>query len=424
MTRKKGMPIPWDWDGESWECWAVEWPKSPLWQAILMGFVQTPSRGRFWDESTGDLLDVLITGREIDNRNNPLKEVLMACNEDTLAVLQAMADSLAALAAKDCCSSTVGGGSAGAGLEPAPANPFDLDPIEGDPPPGFADWPEYNTYACDMANYILTQMIADIATVFVVGAGAASAAALGTLLLTAIFTPIGWAALVGLAALFFTLLIAGINAATLTELLEDNRDDLVCSMLSGSDVVSKLADFGDAIEIAVAADPTISALGTIAEGLASDFLKSFASPDSFNRLIEKVPYEIPSAECDCGGEPLATIGEFGCIASITSGDFSSAVPTQVESCVSTVYGTSRANMLIGSTASPTNRLFEITGVTGNNGGMILEWSQGGTPQTSQNWPELDDLIGLTWEATTLHFIRNTGGDDTLAFELTFEVTEV
>lgn len=65
------VPIPQDWDGETWKCVQVYWPDSPQWLAILAGLLSYPMLGRFWDERTGSILTVQITGKEIWERNQP-----------------------------------------------------------------------------------------------------------------------------------------------------------------------------------------------------------------------------------------------------------------------------------------------------------------------------------------------------------------
>jgi hypothetical protein len=71
------IPIPDDWNGEEWRCVQINWPNSPLWLALLAGFMSTPSRGRFWDEDTGTITDIQAIGRAIFDRNYPL----VACTD-------------------------------------------------------------------------------------------------------------------------------------------------------------------------------------------------------------------------------------------------------------------------------------------------------------------------------------------------------
>lgn len=65
------LPIPDDWDGQSWVCVRVYWPKSTLWLAILNGLVYNPTMGRFWDARNGVITDAQSVGREIWDRSFP-----------------------------------------------------------------------------------------------------------------------------------------------------------------------------------------------------------------------------------------------------------------------------------------------------------------------------------------------------------------
>lgn len=71
------MPIPDDWDEQTWSCYMIEWPNSQLWTGILRGLITLPLRGRFWDEKTGSILDIIEIGREIERRN----PITMSCQD-------------------------------------------------------------------------------------------------------------------------------------------------------------------------------------------------------------------------------------------------------------------------------------------------------------------------------------------------------
>lgn len=79
MTGKRLIPD--DWDNESWVCVQIQWPKSTLWLGILRGILHEMSRGRTWDETTGVIKDVQVTGREIVDKNNPLVSCCADCND-------------------------------------------------------------------------------------------------------------------------------------------------------------------------------------------------------------------------------------------------------------------------------------------------------------------------------------------------------
>jgi len=76
------IPIPDDWDGLSWQCVQIEWPNSPQWLALLYGFLSQATRGRFWDEGTGSILNTQAIGWQIWDRNIPLAD----CAGDVIPV--------------------------------------------------------------------------------------------------------------------------------------------------------------------------------------------------------------------------------------------------------------------------------------------------------------------------------------------------
>lgn len=68
------MPIPDDWNGEDWRCITVEFPDSPKYLALLVGYLSQNARGHFWDKRTGTITDAQDIGREIFYRNFPLND--------------------------------------------------------------------------------------------------------------------------------------------------------------------------------------------------------------------------------------------------------------------------------------------------------------------------------------------------------------
>lgn len=49
------MPIPNDWDGQTFCNYVVKWPNSTLWRIVLRGVCTNPALVAFWDASTGDV---------------------------------------------------------------------------------------------------------------------------------------------------------------------------------------------------------------------------------------------------------------------------------------------------------------------------------------------------------------------------------
>lgn len=66
------LPIPADWNGEDWRCVQIEWPDSETWRGILRGLLWSMSRGRTWDEDTGNIKDVQGIGLAIWERGGSL----------------------------------------------------------------------------------------------------------------------------------------------------------------------------------------------------------------------------------------------------------------------------------------------------------------------------------------------------------------
>jgi len=66
------VPIPQDWDGQTWRCVRIEWPDSLEYRAILGGLLSYLMRGRYWDEQTGSVQDAQGIGWQIWDRNEPL----------------------------------------------------------------------------------------------------------------------------------------------------------------------------------------------------------------------------------------------------------------------------------------------------------------------------------------------------------------
>lgn len=82
------LNIPDDWDGTTWECYFLTFPKSVQWDAILRGLISIPTRGRFWEAQSGSILAAQAVGREIVKRNQE-----MDCN-DLITVLQEIRDNI------------------------------------------------------------------------------------------------------------------------------------------------------------------------------------------------------------------------------------------------------------------------------------------------------------------------------------------
>ena len=63
------LPIPQDWDGETWDCFEVQWPHSDQWLGFFQGIMTLFARGRLYDARTGSIIAAQLIGREIARRN-------------------------------------------------------------------------------------------------------------------------------------------------------------------------------------------------------------------------------------------------------------------------------------------------------------------------------------------------------------------
>lgn len=175
------LPIPSDWDGNSWCCHVVEWPSSPEWTAILLGYVSSPSIGWTWDERTGSVIDARDTGLKIWQRN--IQEgCIVGCLDDLKASLS---DLTLAVYNSGCgC-----GGSGGAGATAGPAPTF-ADNGTSNFPDGYTDRAEYQDAKCRLAQFVIDRMLADFQKLRVINVSSASASSLATILGIALITPI------------------------------------------------------------------------------------------------------------------------------------------------------------------------------------------------------------------------------------------
>ena len=67
------IPIPDDWNGQAWTNVCVAWPNSTKYLALLNGLLSYLTRGRIYDETTGNIKEAQEIGWEIWRRNQPFQ---------------------------------------------------------------------------------------------------------------------------------------------------------------------------------------------------------------------------------------------------------------------------------------------------------------------------------------------------------------
>lgn len=300
------LPIPDDWQGE-WCNWSICWPDSPSWEAILMGFLTLPQRGRTWDERTGSVRDVQAIGRMITDENLPLWGCIMSCRDTGISdAIRYLADRLATI--EFCCNGAgpgpgiIGGGTGGSGGTTGPASEVDDGDTSGDPPEGWETWEAYFANKCDAAHWIIGQWRDDLeraqqATFY---AGMATTVAI-RLLALAILTPIPGDELVLMAATVIAAVGAGLISAVLEGLeavFTGFYDELVCALYEAENVAAAEAAVRGVFEARLDIDVPL------AEGWALSLLRHWLTADNLNRLFEpNEDISYPAGDCSACDEP-------------------------------------------------------------------------------------------------------------------------
>lgn len=323
--------IPTDWDGETFCRFAICWPDSVLWRALLRGLVTEPARGFFWDEKTGSIIGVLSQFRQTLDHNLDLPEVFMACNDQNIAeALQAIATALAsqsgganATAIAQC------GGGGGGGLVSQTTYCFGggdvnvqthitlqdgtnwpvygSEPIAELPPAGFPDGyedeAEYDADKCAKATKLADDWLASIRnfgnvnwSVGVIGAVAIIACLVGLITVPPAVIPL---------LLFALTANQGISALliALSNELDTRRDDIICIFYEGDNaetVISLIADLLDAVILII---PVSGAVALAVKSVALWLLNA----DTLNNLYTAAAKQLyPSADCS-GCLPCADV---------------------------------------------------------------------------------------------------------------------
>jgi len=230
------LPIPSDWDGSSWCCHVVEWPSSPEWTAVLLGYVSSPAIGWTWDERTGSVIDARDTGLKIWQRNVS-EGCIVGCLDDLKVGLSNL--TLAVYNSGCGCS-----GSGGAGSTAGPTPAF-VDDGTDNFPDGYDDRAEYQDAKCRLAQFVIDRMLSDFQKLRVIGVSSESASALATILGIALATPIPFDdMLIGVAVAVLGLYASAANALSeaLTELEGRVSSMDICELYSAADADEAVAN--------------------------------------------------------------------------------------------------------------------------------------------------------------------------------------
>ena len=256
-------------------------------------YAKTYGDGGYYTPDDADL--DLITGA-LDEFMEATTE--MSC-EELNSNLATIAAAIAAAGAGGGCNC----GSGGTGDSPPPTNPDDTGDITeptGTPPDGYTSWGQYQIEKCNVANWIVDNILQDIAwidTSFLVAGGTLALAA-GLLSLIP-----GVILVILLAAIAAVLLFESGAIAIAEDAMFAGRDDLVCAVYTGENTQESMDNYIAQMVSIIGG----TSLGVTSTFLIEEFLKLFAQPSSFNLLYADADIvaqvQVPQGgDCSqCGG---------------------------------------------------------------------------------------------------------------------------
>lgn len=220
--------------------------------------------------------------------------------ESIITELGDIGDAIAALGAGGGCNC----GSAGAGQTPPATETTDTGDITlptGVPPAGYTSWEQYVSVKCDIATWIMTNILADVRWFQVIQIGTLTFGALaaGMLSVLSAFTLTGvLAALLAILAYEITML------EELEAVLVANFDDLVCAILTGETAQGSM----DAFITSINADIVAAIPDSISEFLLQQLVSYWTDPTQFNLLYADydsvLGKQVPAgADCESCGIP-------------------------------------------------------------------------------------------------------------------------
>ena len=303
------VPIPDDWDGESTCKWAICWPDSIKWRAILYGLIEQPRQGRFWDANTGNIIATQNSFYPMYLYNFDLKEVIMACGDNNIAlaldnIAAALRGTAGTSGGSNCCftvTNVINNSIQGTTTQPIGGNDIpvygsqpSLALPSGEFPPNYPDEASYLVDKCRLANMIADGIIQTFRnlgslTVFNITAlaGLIGLAIAGIIVFPPAAIPIMIAAIIALAVEVAVL-------DTAADEIESRRDDLVCILYNSDTVATLIGVLADFIDMVIDA---ISVTGTVGATIKTIFLL-LVNTDALNQLFNGVAaLGYPDADC-------------------------------------------------------------------------------------------------------------------------------
>jgi len=363
--------IPSDWEGEYCR-YAVCWPKSPQWEAVLRGVLVLPSRGRFWDEHTGNIIEAQNVIRETYDNNLHLQEVIVACNDTSL---NQIASALRLIAANQCCE---GGVPQNGGIQGTvtPTSGITI-PVYGSIPPATlpegelpADFEgtleEYLAARCQKAHQIVSGWVAtldNLSFINFAGSVGLTGIVIGSIAAWIVLPEFLIPILIGSA---IVLVLVRELLRDLAALVEDHRQEIVCWMLTFESSNAILSRVADLLDIIISQLTTSSLYGVALKTIALLLM----STDTINQLFELT---------QGAGDPTLDCSNCGdCTFSIIAGTASAGVVMEGGTISSTLHPVSGLQgVFIDYTCDMYLSFSNFAGVrVDNSGGFFSLWLNG------------------------------------------------
>ena len=225
----------------------------------------------------------------------------MDCS-DFLASLDAIGTAIEALRSG---SGGCGCGSSGSGAEEETATSETVDPPGtpgGSYPAGFSTIGQYETYKCAVATWVVD----GLATQASIWAGVDLTAATLAVFVGLMILPVPGSRLIALLAA--VLALTGLGAGVLTDLISainNNRDDLICSLFEAEDVSGAQSAFETAMDASIDGESA----DVVWRFAVKQVYKLLVSNDIYNKLFIKDAYtDFGTGDCSsCTQTPIGTI---------------------------------------------------------------------------------------------------------------------
>lgn len=223
---KSQLPIPDDWDGETYTFALACIPDSTLWKAAFSGAVWSLTKGRAWDKSTGVIVDAQRVADEI------FRSLDMNCGEQIAQALNNIAVAIQSSRNEVNVSCLCPEGTGTMPVEPSGEQPTEFGPDER--------WPNETVYLsdkCTVANIIWQDYLKVITDLngynvdnFVNVGIPTSIGIVGTIIAFGAMAPvvITVAVVSAIVAIFFA--ANGIELMNIINSLNTNKEDLICAM--------------------------------------------------------------------------------------------------------------------------------------------------------------------------------------------------